>query len=392
MVSGSAVAMVHLPHPVRLRRRGARSRHSGTEITSPPGRDVSLPRLEAKVGWVSHLRRPAAVLAAALAASFLAAPGTATADRADAGRATVNDKHVIAISVDGLNPRALTRLGLAGTPNLHRIIKTEGAGTVNARTQLEMTVTLPNHTSMVTGRRIKASKGGHGVTWNDDKVTKTVQQAAGHDVASVFTQVHDAGGSTAVYATKSKFWLFENSWPKAVDDTFIRVEKNAAVVKELRNDLATDPASFSFVHLGRPDQIGHRDGWMTPSYLKAVAKVDKLIGTILDQVESTPALRDDTVIVLTSDHGGIPGTRNHVTRTSRENYRVAFAFWGAGVPHADLYALNPGRAKPGRSRPGFGAVPQPIRNGEVANVSLDILGVGPVPDSLWDVQQDLSWK
>ncbi|TQK70046.1 alkaline phosphatase family protein [Nocardioides sp. SLBN-35] len=341
---------------------------------------------------MTHLRRPAVVLAAALAASFLAAPGTATADRSEPARASVNDKHVIAISVDGLNPRALKRLGRAGTPNLHRLIKDEGAGTVNARTQLEMTVTLPNHTSMVTGRRIKASKGGHGVTWNDDKVTKTVQQAAGHDVASVFTQVHEGGGTTAVYATKSKFWLFENSWPKAVDDTFIRVKKNGAVVKELRSDLASAPATFSFVHLGRPDQIGHRDGWMTPSYLKAVAKVDKLVGTIMDQVRSTPALRDNTVIVLTSDHGGIPGTRNHGVKTNREDYRVPFAFWGSGVPNTDLYALNPGRAKPGRTRPGFGASPQPIRNGEVANVSLDILGLGAVPDSLWDRDQDLTWK
>jgi predicted AlkP superfamily pyrophosphatase or phosphodiesterase len=341
---------------------------------------------------VTHLRRPALVLAAALTASFLAAPGPATADRADAGRARVNDKHVIAISVDGLNPRALNKLGRTGAPNLNRLIRDEGAGTVNARTQLEMTLTLPNHTSMVTGRRIKASKGGHGVTWNDDSVTKTVQQAAGHDVDSVFTQVHEAGGTTAVYATKSKFWLFERSWPKAVDKNVIQVEKNAAVVKALRSDLASDPATFSFLHLGRPDQIGHRDGWMTPTYLKAVAKVDKLVGTVMDQVESTPSLRNNTVIVLTSDHGGIPGTRNHGIKTNREDYRVAFAFWGADVPHADLYALNPDRAKPGRTRPGFGASPQPIRNGEVANVSLDILGIGPVPDSLWDRGQDLTWK
>ncbi|MBM7515950.1 alkaline phosphatase family protein [Nocardioides nitrophenolicus] len=341
---------------------------------------------------MTSLRRPAAVLAATLAAALLAAPGPATADRADAGRATVNGKHVIAISVDGLNPRALNRLGRAGAPNLHRLIKDEGAGTLNARTQLEMTVTLPNHTSMVTGRRIKASKGGHGVTWNDDKVTKTVQQAAGHDVASVFTQVHEAGGTTAVYATKSKFWLFERSWPKAVDKNVIQVEKNGAVVKALRSDLATDPASFSFVHLGKPDQVGHHSGWMSAKYLKAVAKMDALVGSIMDQVSSTPALRDNTVIVLTSDHGGIPGTKNHAIKTNREDYRVAFAFWGAGVAQKDLYALNPDRAKPGRSRPGFGASPQPIRNGEVANASLDILGVGPVPDSLWNVEQDLDWK
>ncbi|MDQ6525491.1 alkaline phosphatase family protein [Nocardioides sp. LHD-245] len=343
------------------------------------------------------LRRPAVLavaVAAALAGFGLSGPGTATADRAEAARDTINSKHVVAISVDGLNPRALKRLGRAGTPNLHRIIKDEGAGTVNARSQLEMTVTLPNHTSMVTGRRIKAAKGGHGVTWNDDTVTKTVQQAAGHGVDSVFSQVRAAGGTTAVYATKSKFWLFERSWPAAIEPNVIEVEKDGAVAKALRADLATDPASFSFLHLGKPDQVGHDHGWMSPTYLKAVAKVDRIVGKIMAQIESTPSLRANTIIVLTSDHGGIPGTRNHAIKTNRENYRVAFAFWGpgAGVPNTELYKLNADRAKPGRTRPGFKAVPQPIRNGEVANVSLDILGIGPVPDSLWNSAQDLNWK
>ncbi len=339
--------------------------------------------------------RPVLALLAALAAvlaSFLLAPGSSiTPVSADVSARAINDKHVIAISVDGLNPRALKKLGRSGTPNLHRLIVDEGAGTVNARAQLEMTVTLPNHTSMVTGRRIKAAKGGHGVTWNDDTVTKTVQQAAGDDVESVFTQVHDAGGTTAVYATKSKFWLFERSWPASVDKNVIEVEKNGPVVQALLSDLSTKPASFSFLHLGKPDQMGHKFGWMTPKYLRAVAKMDKLIGKVMAQVESKPSLRDSTVIVLTADHGGIPGTRNHVQKKNREDYRIPFAVWGAGVDHADLYALNPTRQSPGSGRPGFGAAVQPIRNGEVANLSLDILGVDAVPDSLWNSGQDLAW-
>ena len=96
--------------------------------------------------------------------------------------------------------------------------------------------------------------------------------------------------------------------------------------------------------------------------------------------------------MLTSDHGGIPGTRNHVAKKNRENYRVVFAFWGSDVPNTSLYALNPDRANPKKGRPGFGADVQPIRNGEIANASLDLLGIMPVPDSLWDYKQDLNWK
>ncbi|MFJ9313913.1 alkaline phosphatase family protein [Pimelobacter simplex] len=304
----------------------------------------------------------------------------------------VNGKHVIAISVDGLNPRALNKLGRARTPYLHQLISEQGAGTLNARAQLEMTVTLPNHTSMVTGRRIKASRGGHGVTWNDDTVTKTVQQAAGHPVSSVFDVVHAGGGTTAVYATKSKFWLFERSWPASVDKNVIKVEKNAAVVRALRQDLARKAPSFAFLHLGKPDQMGHEYGWLSPRYLAAVATVDRLVGSVLNQVRGTPSLRSSTVVVLTSDHGGIPGTTRHSDQRNREDYRVPFAVWGAGIPRADLYRLNPTRANPGRTRPGFGAARQPIRNGELANVSLSILDLGPVPGSRWDRRQDLRWR
>src|SRR5436190_1290294 len=66
---------------------------------------------------------------------------------------------VVVISVDGLNPTALTRLGRAKTPTYHRLID-EGASTLNARTEVEKTITLPNHAGMVTSRRIAKAYGG----------------------------------------------------------------------------------------------------------------------------------------------------------------------------------------------------------------------------------------
>lgn len=304
---------------------------------------------------------------------------------------TLNGKHVIAISVDGLNPSALTKLGRSRTPYLHKLIYDQGAGTTNARTQIEMTLTLPNHTSMVTGRRITASAGGHGVTWNTDTVKKTVQQAAGHDVASVFQLVHWAGGRTGVFATKGKFWLFERSWPMSVDKNVIKVEQDAAVTKALRADLITVRRSLYFLHLGLPDQQGHAHGWMSRPYLDAVEEVDRLVGSVMRRIRLDAALNKSAVVILTADHGGIPGTKGHSATTDWRDYRVPFAFWGAGVDNTPLYALNPTRAWPDLTQPGFTASPQPIRNGELANASLDVLGLGPVPGSRWNDDQDLAW-
>ena len=117
---------------------------------------------------------------------------------------------VIAISIDGLNPDAIQKLGKSGTPAFHRLMG-EGAYTLNARTVREQTHTLPNHIAMLTGRRVDDEHGGHGYTGNFDNGS-TVHQAAGHYVASAFDVVHDHGDSTALFASKRKFDLYERTW------------------------------------------------------------------------------------------------------------------------------------------------------------------------------------
>ena len=44
---------------------------------------------------------------------------------------------------------------------------------------------------------------------DDDRAGTTVQRAAGHAVASIFSVVHADGGSTALYTTKAKFGLYD---------------------------------------------------------------------------------------------------------------------------------------------------------------------------------------
>src|SRR5690349_9475497 len=197
---------------------------------------------------------------------------------------------------------AVRRLGRKQLPNLYKFMRA-GASTTNARTEREMTVTLPNHTGMVTGRRIEAATGGHGVTWNDDRSTpSTVQAAAGHDVGSVFSAVDAAGGSTALFAAKTKFSLWQRSWPDAIDRTTINMN-NSALVDQLIADLPQD-RDFRFLHLSPPDVAGHAHGWMSRPYLRAVRQPDALVGRVVKAVNADPARKAGTTIMLTSDHGG----------------------------------------------------------------------------------------
>lgn len=280
---------------------------------------------------------------------------------------------VLAISVDGLNTDAIERLGTDGAPTFHRLL-TEGAGTLNARTELEQTVTLPNHTSMMTGRRIDASRGGHGVTWDHHRPGSTVQKAAGHGVASVFTKVHAAGGSTALYSTKSKFGLFDRSWPSGIDTYRVR-ENQRRLVALARADLTDGAPTFTFLHVSLPDRFGHEYGGMSEQYLAAVQRTDTQLGTVVRALAGS-----DVVVVLTADHGFATGSTGHSARRDLENYRIPFLVWGPGVDAGDLYAMNGGRADPGRTRPSY-AGKQPVRNGDVANLATSLLGLGAVPGS-----------
>ena len=290
--------------------------------------------------------------------------------------------HVLAISVDGLNVKAVERLGASGTPTLHRLLD-EGAGTLNARTEVEQTVTLPNHTSMMTSRRIAAAKGGHGVTWDDDRPAMTVQKAAGHPVASIFSEVHADGGTTALYTTKEKFGLYERSWPKGID-TYTENENQKKLVSLARADLKDGAPTFMFLHVSLPDRNGHEYGGMSAHYLSAVRRTDAQLGTIL-----TVLAGSDVTVVLTADHGFKTGATEHSARADIENYRIPFVAWGAGVDHGDLYAMNPGFRDPGTRRPTY-AGRQPVRNGDVANLAATILGLDSVAGSDIDSDQTLT--
>jgi Type I phosphodiesterase / nucleotide pyrophosphatase len=332
------------------------------------------------------VRRSLAVLASAALLAAGAGPGATGAPAPAPRSASAVTDTVVAISIDALNPQALNKLGRSGTPHLHALLD-EGASTLNARTEHELTVTLPNHTGMVTGRRVHSGTGGHGVTWNDDRRRpRTVQAAADEPVESVFTVVDDAGLSAGFFASKTKFSLWDRSWPLATDAQTI-IEDNQRLVRAFKRDLRGATRAFRFLHLSEPDSVGHDGGFMGRAYLRAVRRADRRVGSVLELLRTDPRYAGRTTVVLTSDHGGRGAS--HTDPTKAWNYRVPFVVWGTGVDAgSDLYALNPDYADPGRARASYDGV-QPVRNGVVANLALDLLGLPAVPGSEHDADQDL---
>ncbi len=307
--------------------------------------------------------------------------------------------HVIHISVDGLRGDAIAALGPRAVPNFYRL-RIEGAFTDNARTDFDYTITLPNHACELTARPV-LGPDGHGVTFNGDD-PRTLEQVHGSYVAGVFDVAHDHGLATGMYASKSKFAIFDRSWNEtygALDatgiddgrdkiDVYVYQANTAALLDSFVGRMTAAPHRYSFIHFADPDAAGHSFGWESVYYLNSIEKIDGYLARILELIEGDARLADKTYIVVTSDHGGT-GT-DHAAVTNPLNYTVPLLVWGPGIPAgADLYEMNAAtRANPGTSRPPFPTFPPPIRNGETANISLDLLGLPAVPGSVIDSALD----
>ena len=307
---------------------------------------------------------------------------------------------VVHISVDGLRSDAITHLGVENLPNFFKM-RVLGAFTDNARTDFDYTNTLPNHACQLTGRPV-LGVDGHGVSFNEDPGT-TFEYVNGHYISGVFDVAHDHGLGTAMYASKPKFDFFDRSWNEengALDvtgedngrdkiDTYINSSDTGALVDSFIAHLDLSPHEYNFIHFVDPDAVGHDSGWGSVAYYNSVMKMDTLLGRIFAAVEGDERFEGRAAILMTADHGGT-GT-SHYDPTLPENYTVPFYVTAPGAPAGvDLYWLNPvSRLDPGTGRPDYIVTPQPVRNGGVTNLALDLLSLGAIPGSSVNGVQDL---
>ncbi len=319
-------------------------------------------------------------------------------------------QYVIQISMDGLGSSYLQALIDQGQlPNFKRM-QQEGAWTNNARTDFDYTITLPNHTCMVTGRPVKDKSGkptaiaGHHWVVNTDPGEKTIHGNRHAYVASAFDVAHDNGLRTCMMASKTKFVLYDQSYDGrngAPDNTppdngrdkmdlYVRDGNSAVMLERFITEMKSDPFQYSFLHFHDADTAGHAKTWGSPEYNEAVRAVDGYLGKIFDLVSSDERLKEKTTVILSADHGGTG--LDHGQSSNPLNYTIPFYVWGAGVAAGkDLYALNSStRVDPQSTRPDYtDDGHQPIRNGDGGNLALRLLGLGPIPESTINAAQDL---
>ncbi len=239
------------------------------------------------------------------------------------GRTPIFDAapHVILISIDGLRPDAIRRYG---ADNIQRLVD-EGSYSF-AATTITPSITLPSHTSMLTG----ALPAVHGITWNDNRVADRGRVP----VPTIFQVAHEHGFATAAFASKGKFnHLFS---PTALD-YYVVPQGNGSWSSDRT---ATNVASYlrdhrpnlMFVHLPEPDRYGHVFGWMSFVYGIAVRSADAAVGKILDAADEEYGEGNYTVI-LTADHGG--EGREHGDSAPLDR-TIPWIAWGRDVARGEL--------------------------------------------------------
>jgi len=309
-------------------------------------------------------------------------------------------RYVFLISMDGLRPDEINEMGPENLPNMYRM-RVEGSLTDNARTDYDITKTLPNHACMLTGRRVTGSQG-HKLDFNVDDGS-TFRDLSGSYISSIWDIIHDRGLYTGMYASKRKFALYERSWNEknGVSDTigidngndkideYVYNPYTSSLINTTISKLNQTPHNFCLIHLRDLDSEGHASGWGSVEYKNALRKMDHHLGKVFELIDNNSQYTNKSAVILTSDHGG-NGT-SHSTPSDPKVYTIPFYVWGPGVPAGvDLYVLNKTtRIDPGIGRPFYDVHPQPIRNGDAGNLVADILNIVAIPGSTINSSQDL---
>lgn len=221
-------------------------------------------------------------------------------------------KHVIVFLVDGMRPDGLRS---ADTPFLDAI-PSRGAYTFRARSVFP-TTTLPCHTSLFHSIPPEIH-GIRGNTWQPLPVP----------VPGLVDLLHQHGLISAAFY----------NWEELRDLSRPGSLRAALFLKDVPGDegqtdrdlagfarawLQSHEWTFAFVYMHNTDKTGHASGWMSEAYLGAIQNADGCIRQVCS------VLPEDTVVIVTSDHGGHENTHHS---DLEEDMTIPLMLYGPGIP------------------------------------------------------------
>lgn len=244
--------------------------------------------------------------------------------------ATPRAEHVFIISLDGAKPAVIAE---SEAPTLKKIAA-GGAVTWQAST-IFPSITLPSHTSMLTG----VGPDKHKILWNGYTPIKGFVK-----VPTVFSLLRaaDPKAVTGMFVGKVKF---RHLWLKDTLDVFdfggpqssapiagapeIEKDKKPSqmVAKQAVEWLKINKPRLAFIHFADVDTAGHKDGWGSPQQKEALKVTDQALWQVWQAIKDA-GLADSSVLLISADHGGHDKTHG---LNIPDDMLIPWVAWGKGV-------------------------------------------------------------
>jgi len=230
-------------------------------------------------------------------------------------------KHVVLIGSDGLGAYAFEK---AQVPNMRKMMEA-GNYSLKARAVLPSSSAV-NWASMIMGSGPEL----HGYTEWGSKTPELPSRIVGEEgiYPSIFSLIDEQlpiEKMGVAYKWGGIGYLFE----KNLVDLDLNGETDEKTTDAAIEFITTEKPALTFIHLDEPDGAGHNIGHDTPDYYEAVEEIDRLIGKVIAALE-TSGMMDDTVIILSSDHGGVD--KGHGGKSLLE-VEIPWIIYGHGIPH-----------------------------------------------------------
>lgn len=229
--------------------------------------------------------------------------------------------HVVIIGIDGLSPDGLKR---AATPNIDRLIR-EGAVSWTARAVMP-TSSSSNWASMIMG----AGPEQHGITSNEWQPDKFSIAPTAKGPGGIFPTMFALVREQRPQARSAAFYDWEG-FGRLMEPGIAAAQKHVkgpeAAAKATADWIREHRPHLCFLQLDHVDGAGHKSGWISANYDRAVELADRLVGEVLAALESA-GIRNQTVVIISSDHGGL-GTK-HGGETMAE-IEIPLVLSGPGV-------------------------------------------------------------
>ena len=229
-------------------------------------------------------------------------------------------KHVILIGVDGMGANYLSK---AENIPVMKMMLLKGSYSMHVRCVMPSS-SADNWAAMTMGAGPELT----GFTeWDSKKPEIPSRELDQYGMfPSIFTLMRDQRPDSkigVIYTWGGIGYIF----PKKAVNNDDNANYDSLTIEHSVKYIENEKPDFLFIHFSGVDAAGHGIGWGTSAYYSAIQKIDTQIGQILKAIKEA-GMEDNTVVIVTADHGGI--NKGHGGKTLEE-MEIPWIIYGKGV-------------------------------------------------------------